>query len=163
MPGDGRIRMEMPVLTLQAGRDRVALMSPGRALTPGLSLASLLVVATLTASATWAGSTQAAVTLGSDLATEPTIGLGCPTGTGRGCLFVTDVLPGRELVSPYDGVILRWRVRLGDGTEPQSIRIRVLRQFDPDQYTAILSSGLEDVPSGAGTYTFPAQLPYQER
>jgi hypothetical protein len=125
------------------------------------ALASLVAVTALTASATWAAkSSHAAVTLGSDLTVEPTHDYLCssPDST-RGCLFVNDVLPGRVLVSPHDGVIVRWRVRLGDETDAQSIRIRVVRRFDDDQYTVISSGGLESIPAGAGSYTFPARLP----
>jgi hypothetical protein len=125
------------------------------------SLVSLLTVAALSASAAWAAKpSDAAVTLGSDLATEPTNNFSCSTSANiRGCLFVNNVIPGRELVSPFDGVIVRWRVRLGDVTQAQSIRIRVVRRFDPDQFTVISSGNLEIVPAGAGTYTFRAQLP----
>jgi hypothetical protein len=104
-------------------------------------------------------SAEAAVTLGSALATEPTGAISCiDPMTNRGCLAVQDVLPGHDLVAPFDGVIVRWRVRLGDGTEAQSVRIRVVRRVDADTFTAISSGGLESVPAGAGTYTFPAQL-----
>ena len=130
-------------------------MSWGEGFVRRFSLASL-VAAALTVSGAWgAQSSQAAVTLGSDLAAEPDILLGC----GNPCLRVQDVLPGRTLVSPFDGVIVRWRARVGAGTEAVSIRIRVVRRFDADQFTVVFSSGLEPIPAGAGTYTFPAQLP----
>jgi hypothetical protein len=118
------------------------------------------VAAALIASgASAAQSSQASVTLGSDLATEPDLGGACLAfGSDRGCLYVNDVLPGRELISPIDGVIVRWRARLGDAGA-QTIRIRVLRPFDPDQFTVISSGQLEPIPAGAGTYAFPAQLP----
>ena len=142
-------------LTATLGRDRVASMSWGEGFVRRFSLASLMAAA-LTASGAWgAQSSQAAVTLGSDLAAEPDILLGC----GNPCLRVQDVLPGRTLVSPFDGVIVRWRARVGAGTDAVSIRIRVVRRFDADQFTVVSSSGLEPIPAGAGTYTFPAQLP----
>lgn len=96
----------------------------------------------------------AVVTLGSDLAAEPAILLGC----GNPCLRVQDVLSGRTLVSPFDGVIVRWRARVGAGTEAQSIRIRVVRRYDADQFTVVSSSDPEPILAGAGSYTFPTRL-----
>jgi hypothetical protein len=135
-------------------------MSWGEGFVRRFSLASL-VAAALIASGAWAAqSSQAAVTLGSDLAAEPEVNFSCfNVDSTRGCLFVTDVLPGRQLISPFDGVIVRWRVRVGATTDAQTIRIRVVRRVDPDQFTAISSGQLESIPAGAGTYTFPAQLP----
>jgi RTX calcium-binding nonapeptide repeat (4 copies) len=123
-------------------------------------LASLLTMAALVASAAWAAKpSHAAVTLGSDLATAPGPGLICLPAEGtRGCLFVNDVIPGRALVSPFDGVIVRWRVRVAAGTQAQPIRIRVVRRFDGNRFT-VISSALEDIPAGAGTHTFAARLP----
>jgi hypothetical protein len=123
-------------------------------------LASLLTMAALVASAAWAAKpSHAAVTLGSDLATAPGPGLICVPAEGtRGCLFVNDVIPGGALVSPFDGVIVRWRVRVAAGTQAQPIRIRVVRRFDGNRFT-VISSALEDIPAGAGTHTFAARLP----
>jgi len=81
------------------------------------------------------------------------------TGQTRGCLGIEDVIPGRDLVSPFDGVIVRWRARLGNNTDAQTVRIRVVRRLDPDEFTVISSGELEDVAAGADTYTFPARLP----
>lgn len=121
---------------------------------------SVLLAAFLAAGALWAAaSSHAAVTLGSALATEPDGTNSCSAGgADRGCLFIGDVLPGRDLVAPFRGVIVRWRVRLGNDTQTQSIRIRTVRRIDADQFTVISSGGLENVPAGIGTYTFPAQL-----
>lgn len=115
-----------------------------------------LTATALIASAAFAAKpSPAVVTLGSDLAAEPDIFMGC----GNPCLRVQDVLPGRTLVSPVDGVIVRWRARVGAGTDAQSIRIRVVRRFDADHFTAISSGSLEPIPAGAGTHAFPARLP----
>jgi Ca2+-binding RTX toxin-like protein len=107
---------------------------------------------------------SAATTLGSALASEPTGSTDCsaPTGSTRGCLAVTDVLPGRQLVAPFSGVIVAWNVRLGDSTEAQQIRIRVVRRFNAQHFTVIRSGGLVPVPAGAGTYNFPEQLPISQ-
>jgi hypothetical protein len=120
-------------------------------------LAALIVAGALAISPS---SADAAVTLGSDLQTEPTIDSFCSGGgSDRGCLEVTDVLPGRDLVAPFNGVIVRWSARLGVNTDAQTIRIRVVRQETADTFTVISSGQLESVAAGAGTYTFPAQLP----
>jgi hypothetical protein len=118
-------------------------------------LLASLVASALVASAGWAAKPgHAAVTLGSDLATAPggtLIAVSCNIpASGRGCLFVNNVIPGRELVSPFDGVIVRWRVRLGSATEAQSIRIRVVRRFDADQFTVITSGGARAHSCGRG-------------
>jgi hypothetical protein len=121
------------------------------------------VLAALAAGAAFAvppASASAAVTLGSTLQTEPNGNMTCSNAVNdRGCLAVNGALPGGQLVAPFDGVIVRWRVRLGAGTEAQTIRIRVLKPVGADSFTAISSSALESVPAGAGTYAFAAQLP----
>ena len=129
------------------------------------SLASLVSTALIASAAFAAKPSHAAVTLGSDLATAPggpIISVNCFfAGSTRGCLFVNDVIPGRELVSPFDGVIVRWRVRVGSATQAQSIRIRVVRRsaVNQNQFTVITSGELEPIPAGEGTYPFSAQLP----
>ncbi len=101
-----------------------------------------------------------AVTLGSNLATEPGGNTSCSSAlTDRGCLAIDDVLPEGELVAPFDGVIVGWRVRLGEQTDAQQIRIRTVRRVDDDQFTALTTGELEQVAEGSGTYTFPARIP----
>jgi hypothetical protein len=103
---------------------------------------------------------SAAVTLGSDLAIEPGGNTQCSSvESTHGCLAIDDTLPGRELAAPFDGVIVRWRVRLGAETVAQSIRIRVVRRVDAEHFTVISSGPPEEVPAGSGTYTFPSTLP----
>jgi hypothetical protein len=119
----------------------------------GVAMAVGLVVLAIPASA------GAAVTLGSALQTEPDGNLSCATGVNdRGCLAVNDVLPGGQLVAPFDGVIVGWRLRVGPATQAQTVRIRVVRRVGADTFTAISSGALESVPDGAGTYAFPARL-----
>jgi PASTA domain len=114
----------------------------------------------LAASGWAAASSDAAVTLGSPLAIEPTSTAECGNEeTGRGCLLVNDAIPSRELAAPFSGVIVRWHVRLGTATEAQAIRIRVLKRVAPEEFKIVGSSPLELVPKGAGTYAFPAALP----
>ena len=120
----------------------------------------LVLVGMLLATGWVAEPSRAAVTLGSALATEPSGSTTCPSfESTHGCLAIDDALPGRELVAPFSGVIVRWGTRLGPETEGQSIRIRVVRRVTAKQFTVVSSGALESVPSGAGTYTFPAELP----
>jgi hypothetical protein len=119
-----------------------------------------LLLATGTLALSLPAAASGAVTLGSDLATEPDGTTSCSSSmSDRGCLAVDDILPGDPLVAPSDGVIVRWRVRLGGGTSAQQIRIRTMSRVDADQFTAIATGDLEDIPAGAGLYTFPARLP----
>jgi hypothetical protein len=120
----------------------------------GMSLAAAFLVAI------FASSASASVTLGSSLATEPTINNTCQSATSdRGCLFIQDVLPGREFVAASTGTIVRWRVRLGNNTDAQTVRIRIVRRVSTNTFNVISSGPLESIPAGAGSYSFPAQLP----
>jgi hypothetical protein len=102
----------------------------------------------------------AAVTFGGNLETEPeTVDKCTDAESGRGCLEVTQFIPGRDLVAPFDGVIVRWRARFGPNTEAQTIRIRVIQIVLPNRFKFISSGPLESIPEGAGTYTFAASLP----
>ena len=120
----------------------------------------LLIASLLATAASAASPSQAAVTLGSDLTTEPTNLFDCSSTTStRGCLFVQDVLPGHQLSSPFDGVVVRWSVRMGTQTQAQQIRIRVVRRVDATHFRAISSGSLEPIGAGSASYSFPAQLP----
>ncbi len=122
-----------------------------------IGLVSALVALGLAASAAPA---TASVTLGSALATEPNGTTSCSaTGSSRGCLAVDTFLPGREVVAPSTGQITSWHVRLGSGTQAQSIRLRILRQTSATEFQILSSGPLEDIPAGAGTYAFTSQLP----
>jgi hypothetical protein len=120
----------------------------------------LSLVAVLAASGWSAQTSPAAVTLGSSLGVEPTVQDFCSqVESGRGCIAVNTLLPGRQVTAPFDGVIVRWRIRLGGPTDAQTIRIRVLRPLSPEEFKIISSGSLESIPEGAGMYTFPASLP----
>ena len=124
-------------------------------------LLALIVLAILALSAVWGpGSSRASMTLGSDLATEPTGNTSCSSGgSTRGCLGIDETIPGRTLVSPSTGMLTAWHVRLGAGTAAQTVRFRVVRRSAGDTFAMIASGPLESVPAGAGTYTFPLNLP----
>ena len=60
-----------------------------------------------------------AVTIGSDLGSSEEFLLSCPTTDP--CTGVQNALPGRQITSPIDGVVVRWRV--GDGTGSMAFRV----------------------------------------
>lgn len=98
--------------------------------------------------------------LGSALGVEPNVEDACTDlESGRGCIAVNEVLPGRQLAAPFDGVIVRWRTRLGATTDAQTIRIRVLHPLSPETFEIVSSGSLESIPEGAATYAFAASLP----
>src|SRR5690349_3278161 len=65
------------------------------------------------------GAAWGAVTVGSDLGTSDDFLLGCPTA--EPCTGVQVQLPGHQIQSPIDGVVVRWRV--GDGVGPLAFRV----------------------------------------
>jgi Thrombospondin type 3 repeat/Bacterial TSP3 repeat len=85
---------------------------------------SAVVVATLVA-AVWAAGAQAAVTVGSSLGADANLGINC----SGGATFLQTSLSGRPLVVPYDGVVVRWRLKYDNSAPPalESPRLRVLR------------------------------------
>jgi hypothetical protein len=97
----------------------------------------------------------AATTIGSDLAGAGDGNVAC----GLGCtLGLRSIGGGQEITAPADGVVVRWRVKLGAGTDAQLMRLRVLRGTGASS-TAIASGATESVPAGAGSYVFQTQLP----
>jgi len=96
----------------------------------------------------------AATTIGSDLASAPTATLGC---TG-GCTFSQRSIPGRQVTAPTDGVIVRWRIRVGSSSTAQLVKLRVIRGTGAASMGVGSSQG-EPVPAAAGIYTFDTRLP----
>jgi hypothetical protein len=66
-----------------------------------------------------AESASAAITVGSDLTRDEDVLIGCIGATS--CTGVQTQIPGRQVTSPIDGVIVRWRV--GDGVGPLTLRV----------------------------------------
>ena len=100
------------------------------------------------------------MTLGSTLGVEPgTTDFCTRPESGRGCVAVNELVPGRQVAAPFDGVIVRWSTRLGAATNAQTIRIRVLHRLSSEEFQFVSSGSLEPIPEGAGTYTFAASLP----
>ena len=72
---------------------------------------------------------QPAVTIGSDLSTP-----GSPQSCAFGdCTIVQNALPGRQVTSPIDGVIVLWRVR--NASSPSEFRFRVVRPAAGGSFT----------------------------
>ena len=92
----------------------------------------------------------AAVTVGSDLSSSS----GSADCGDSNCTIAQTALPGRVAAVPYDGVIVRWRVRDSAG----SLRLRVMRPGDAGVYTAVARSGSVSVSSPDVT-TFEARVP----
>jgi hypothetical protein len=110
---------------------------------------------------------QAAVTIGPNTLPERT-----GVADGSATLFMTKVLPGVELTSPIDGVIVRWRVRRGSpsgpgGLKAGTISLRVLKSTATvNRYTAVGTSSAHEVPSSTEEpdvkiWVFPTQLPIE--
>jgi hypothetical protein len=83
-----------------------------------------MLIVTLLALGLPAAGAQGAVTIGSNLSSAATNGKGCgPTPT-----FIQTQLPDRQLASPFDGVITRWRIKYRGGPQPlEAYHLRVLR------------------------------------
>jgi hypothetical protein len=125
-------------------------------------LAPALVLATLAAAAP----ANAAITIGPDPLPERS----AVDQAGGATIFTTSVLPGAELTSPIDGVIVRWRVRRGNGPGalgPDKISLRVLKPTSiADRYTAEGTSSAHEVKffteePKVKIWTFPTQLPIE--
>jgi hypothetical protein len=125
---------------------------------------ALLAVALGAGATWWVGSSSAAITLGSSLATPPggsNPQSNCSTfNSDRGCLAVDNVIPGRIVAVPpgMTGFIDRWNVLLGAGTAAQKIRIRIVHPASPNTFKVISSGALHDVAAGAGMYSFTDHL-----
>ena len=108
----------------------------------------------LIAGATWAlgasGASAAPITLGDPLTTEKTQNV---TTLSTGTVVQKQSSEG-ALISPVDGVILRWRLGFAVGGP---FRLRVLTPGAPDQYTATGTSGNE-TPKSQEIETFPTLL-----
>lgn len=99
------------------------------------------------------GEAGAATTVGSDLAPAAGIAGGCGSTT---CTLVHRS-PG-VAQAPTDGVVVRWRIKVGSGSPAQPVSLRVVRGVDAGT-TGIASGPPEAVPSTPGVYTFAARIP----
>ena len=90
-----------------------------------------------------------AVTIGSDLANP-----GSLTTCGEDCTVVQFALPGRQVAAPFNGVIVRWRVRDSEG----SLKLRVVRPAAGGQGTGVATSAPATANLGV-IPTFDTRLP----
>jgi hypothetical protein len=96
----------------------------------------------------------AVATIGSDLTSAARFELTCDPSD---CTVAQRSLPGMEVTAPFDGVIVRWRIRSGPGAAGEPVRLRVIRGTDQAS-TGAGSSEAENVPSN-GVFTFDTRLP----
>src|SRR5438067_11012581 len=98
---------------------------------------------------------QAAVTIGSDLSATPTTFDMCFSG----CTLRSNI-PGRQVTSPIDGVIVRWRLKTKDGSPAgQLVKLRVIHPTgSPGQATGAGTSAPGAVATTAATTPYPTQL-----
>src|SRR3954449_10844445 len=118
----------------------------------GRSRLALAVAVTFALAMATAQGATAATTVGTtDLVTSNPPGVGCASG----CVYI-ETAPGLRI--PFNGVIVRWRVKLtfvpGGGSSP---RLRVVRRA-AGNITAVGASAPEPV-SSAGVKDFPTTIP----
>jgi hypothetical protein len=101
----------------------------------------------------------AVTTIGSNLAGSPTVNLSCnPNCTvSPSVLPVANQAPGGFL-APHDGVVVRWRIKVGAITRPSALRIT--RPGNSDTRTGA-GTGPTVTPPINETSTYGAQLPIQ--
>jgi hypothetical protein len=102
-----------------------------------------------------------AVTFGSDLSESDFVNAACTMPT---CTVFNGSLPaGRTLTSPITGVVVRWRLKQGNNSDPATFALRVLHPvtLGPpiSQVTALATGAGELLPSPPGTYQFDTRLP----
>jgi hypothetical protein len=107
-------------------------------------------------------SASAAVTIGPDPLEQRT-GL-----FGGARIWTNAMVPGAQLASPIDGVVVRWRIRRGSGggeMVADTVTLRILHPTGvfPNQFTAMGTSEPHMVPGGAtdpvDVYEYPTRLP----
>ena len=88
-------------------------------------------------------------------------------GSGGAKIFTTSVAPGVSLASPIDGVVVRWRVRRGEGPGvlvAEKVSLRILRSTGmTNEFTAVGTSEVHDVPVSTtdpiDVYEYTTRLP----
>jgi uncharacterized repeat protein (TIGR01451 family) len=111
-----------------------------------------LALATVLAALGPAAAAQAATTVGSDL-TKTAIPAPCATA----CTMFTgdNATAAPNAVAPFDGVVVRWRVKSGSPTT--GLALRVLRPAGAGAYTGVAASGPQNT-AQAGIATFASRI-----
>ena len=114
-------------------------------------LAALAVMAAALAIPSAAG---AATTIGSPLAAAAQVGT-CGTAT-----FTNTALGVGTLKAPFDGVVVRWRIRIQAAGGSFTYKLRVLRPAGGSNYTGAGTGPAQTAPSaGVNVLTLPTPLP----
>lgn len=119
----------------------------------GIALVAALAVA---AGASAPSTAAAAVTFGSTL---PAPSAGFYDSCDQPCTAAQVELPGAKTRSPVDGVIVRFRLRTGAGSDAQQVKFRVLRSSDGVSFTGAGTSAAFNLPTTAGVTEFPVNMP----
>jgi hypothetical protein len=103
-------------------------------------------------------SASAAVTLGSDLTRQPNSSDSCFPDPR--CTYANTALPGRTLAAPFDGVIVRWRVK-GRNTVAGDMRLKVIRPAGGANFTGVATTPSHhlEVNATTTTHVVPARQP----
>jgi hypothetical protein len=112
-----------------------------------------LALATVLAALGSAAAAQAATTVGSDLtkaATQTVCATFCTAFTADNTTGVPSV------VAPFDGVVVRWRVK--SGSAATGLALRALRPAGTNSYVGAAASEQQSL-AGAGTTTFASRMP----
>ncbi len=100
-----------------------------------------------------AGTAGAAVTIGSDLAPDPP-----DSACAVDCTITNSTLPGSQLTSPVQGVVVRWRVRAGASGGSVDLRLSVIRPGPGGVYSGISKSAVQPFSDvTVTTRTYPTQ------
>ncbi len=116
---------------------------------------ALIAAATFAAAAAPAG---AVVTFGSGLRAPST---GYYDSCVAACTAAQVDLPGSRVTSPVTGTVKKFRLRTAAGSDPQTIRFRVLRSADGVKFTGVGTSAAVALPTRAATTEFPVNMPIQ--
>jgi hypothetical protein len=90
----------------------------------------------------------AATTIGSTLELPPMGGDSCPF-TAAPCTTLNTTIEGRQISSPRDGVVVRWRIRADANGASTAVRLRVL-----DHRFAATSTGPSEEVTGSGDHVY---------
>jgi len=102
---------------------------------------------------------QAAVTIGASTATPSVASFGCGPNPAQTCTLVQTAHPTLSYTTPFDGVIVRWRVR-GDSFAAQ-LSLRIVQAQAPTVYTGVATGTPETVAPGVEN-VFSTRMPVKQ-